>query len=211
MEIFLGNVTDFKIYHHLISDHSYIDNRRQVGKFSGNFNDLESTMDMNMEKKYKLFEDLETTMDIKEILQQSKELQKKFRALEDDRVQMQKDLERMEEDLPQNIGQMQERLIGTLTGISSQLSAISHKQAELSQLLRTSEARRDALITAYRESCGDIQQGGGGEGEGGAEEAPDSDEEQPGAEDRDSGRKGTERKRTHQDPVQRYRYRRSRI
>ena len=168
-------------------------------------------MDMNMEKKYKLFEDLETTMDIKEILQQSKELQKKFRALEDDRVQMQKDLERMEEDLPQNIGQMQERLIGTLTGISSQLSAISHKQAELSQLLRTSEARRDALITAYRESCGDIQQGGGGEGEGGAEEAPDSDEEQPGAEDRDSGRKGTERKRTYQDPVQRYRYRRSRI
>ena len=164
-----------------------------------------------MEKKYKLFEDLETTMDIKEILQQSKELQKKFRALEDDRVQMQKDLERMEEDLPQNIGQMQERLIGTLTGISSQLSAISHKQAELSQLLRTSEARRDALITAYRESCGDIQQGGGGEGEGGAEEAPDSDEEQPGAENRDSGRKGTERKRTLQDPVQRYRYRRSRI
>ena len=199
----------------MISDHSYIDNRRQVGKFSGNFNDLESTMDMNMEKKYKLFEDLETTMDIKEILQQSKELQKKFRALEDDRVQMQKDLERMEEDLPQNIGQMQERLMGTLTGISSQLSAISHKQAELSQLLRTSEARRDALITAYRESCGDIQQGGGGEGEGGAEEAPDSDEEQPGAENRDPGRKGTERKRTHQDPaqgrVQRYRYRRSRI
>ena len=178
MEIFLGNVTDFKIYHHLISDHSYIDNRRQVGKFSGNFNDLESTMDMNMEKKYKLFEDLETTMDIKEILQQSKELQKKFRALEDDRVQMQKDLEKMEEDIPQNIGQMQERMIGTLTGISSQLSAISHKQAELSQLLRTSEARRDALITAYRESCGDIQRGAGGEGEGGAEEAPDSHEEQ---------------------------------